>query len=52
MGAKKSRFECSAFMGLVARVTCYEAGNPTQRRVDIEVSIYACLSEEATFKDN
>ncbi len=52
MGAKKASFECNAFMDLVARVTCYEAGNPAQRRVDVEVGIYACLSEEATFKDN
>ncbi len=49
MGAKKASFECNAFMDLV---TCYEAGNPAQRRVDVEVGIYGCLSEEATFKDN
>ncbi len=52
MGAKKASFECSAFIGLIARVTCYEAENPAQRQVDVEVGIYACLSEEATFKDN
>ncbi|MCK8045782.1 hypothetical protein MSG37_12905 [Shewanella sp. 1CM18E] len=43
MGAEKPCSGCNAFKGFKARVTCYEAGDPAQRRDDIGVGIYAYL---------